>query len=80
MKIRFNGTVEKRTHGCKVCGQRTTSDYSFVNRRSYFVPSGKSIYVVAGEEYEMSDGDAEFLLSYSYTDSKGVVQHVFEVV
>ena len=52
----------------------------FIRRRMFFLPSGKRIHVQATEEYEVSDKDAEFLLSYSYTDSSGVVKHVFEVV
>lgn len=80
MKIRFNGIVEKRKGGCPVCGKKMKGDTAFVSNRRYYLPSGQSMMFRAGGEYEISDSDAEFLLEYSYTDSNGVVKHVFEVV
>lgn len=80
MKLKFNGLVETRSHGCRVCGHKATSEHVFVARRRYFLPSGSSMYFVKDETYEVSDSDAEFLLSYQYTDPQGVVHHVFEVV
>lgn len=80
MKLRFNGFVEKRTHGCHVCGHKATSDSVFVNRKTYFLPSGSVLHAQVNTEYEVADVDAEFLLDYSYTDSKGIVHHVFEGV
>lgn len=80
MKVKFNGIIEKRTHGCHVCGHKATSDSVFVSRKRYFLPSGRSVFAVVNQEYDISDADAEFLLSYQYTGPDGAVHHVFEVV
>ncbi len=76
--IRFNGTVEKRKTGCPVCGKSAGSSV-FTMVKSYYLPSGNRITFRAGQVYEVSDADAEFLLSYKYNTSGGV-KNVFEVV
>lgn len=80
MKIRFNGMIEKRRHGCPVCGKKVTSETTFVTTRRFYLPSGASKTFRVNDEAEVTAEDAEFLLSYSYTDPNGVVKHVFEVV
>lgn len=78
MKVRFTGVIEKRSGGCKCRGK--TSGTSFVTSKHYILPSGvqKTFRINAVEE--VLDSDGEFLLSYSYTDPKGVTHNVFEVV
>ena len=80
MRLRFNGIIEKRKGGCSVCGRKTSSDTAFVANRRYYLPSGRNMMFRAGSEYDVPDSDADFLLSYSYTDPTGVVKHVFEAV
>lgn len=79
MKIRFNGIIEKRTKGCPVCGKRTT-DSQFKTMKSYILPSGITKTFRAGRIEEVTETDADFLLSYKYTDPEGKVKPVFEVV
>lgn len=78
MKVRFTGVIEKRSGGCKCRGK--TSGSSFVTSKHYILPSGVQKTFRVGVEEEVSDSDGEFLLSYSYTDPKGVTHNVFEVV
>lgn len=74
MKIKFNGIYEKKTRGCPVCG-RSKSEIVFSTTKSFYLPSGRLQTFRVGNEYEVSDEDAHFLLSYK--SSKG---DVFEVI
>lgn len=76
MRIRFNGIVERHTTGCHSCGAHKT-DLGFTMKKRYILPSGAAITFRVGCPVEVSDEDAEFLLSYKYTDSNGIHQ-VFE--
>lgn len=79
MKIRFNGIIEKRSKGCPVCGKRIT-DSQLLTSKTYILPSGITKTFRIGRTEEVTDEDGNFLLSYRYTDPKGDVKHVFEVV
>lgn len=78
MKVRFNGVIERSRGGCKCKGRVTES--RFVTSKMYIMPSGAKKMFRIGQEEEVLDMDAEFLLSYSYTDPKGQERKVFEVV
>lgn len=79
MTVKFNGVVEKRTKGCSSCGHKKYESV-FMTKKSYFLPSGieKTFYV--GAPVELSEADANFLLSYRYIGSDGDEHSVFEVV
>ena len=79
MKVVFNGTVEKRTNGgCKCKGKVTNA--SFVSRKMYILPSGRSVTFVVGQPVEVSERDGNFLLSYVYKDANGDTRAVFRKV
>lgn len=78
MKIKFNGTIERRTKGCNCKG--STSEYGFVKKKLYILPSGRSVQFYVGKEEEVSDMDGEFLLSYVYKDVNGDSRAVFSKV
>ena len=78
MKIVFNGLTEKRSKGCPVCGKRITDNH-FLTMKSYILPSGMTKTFRAGKPEEVSEGDAEFLLSYKYKDAQGNIKQVFDV-
>lgn len=69
MKIIFKGVKEKRS-GCPVCGQRS-SDVVFRTSKSYILPSGAVKTFRMGQEYEVSDRDGAFLLSYKGVFERG---------
>lgn len=78
MTLKFNGSMEKKTRGCPVCGGRR-SEYRFTAVRSFYLPSGGMKTFRAGQTYEVSDRDGEFLLTYRYKVN-GTEKHAFEVV
>lgn len=78
MKVKFNGVIERKRSGCKCKGRATSS--RFVTSKMYILPSGAKRTFRVGQEVEVTDLDADFLLSYSYTDPEGRVRKVFEVV
>lgn len=81
MKIKFNGALEKReSTGCSVCGSRRNGKTVFVTSRNYILPSGGMMTFRMGEEYEVSDMDGKFLLSYNAQDANGQMRSVFEEV
>lgn len=78
MRLRFNGVVERRSSGCPVCGHAKITSV-FVADKSYYLPSGRHMLFRKGQEYEVGDRDAKFLLSYKYETGKEI-KHAFEVV
>lgn len=81
MKIKFNGVVEKgASGGCPVCGGRKVTEEGFRMMKSYILPSGITKTFRVGRVEDVSESDADFLLSYHYIDKKGVDRQVFEVV
>lgn len=78
MKVMFNGVIERSRSGCKCKGRTTES--RFVTSRMYILPSGAHKTFRIGQAAEVLDMDAEFLLSYTYTDPEGRERKVFEVV
>lgn len=78
MRVMFNGVIERSRGGCK-CKGRTTEN-KFVTSKMYILPSGARKTFRIGQAEEVLDMDADFLLSYSYTDPEGRVKKVFEVV
>ena len=81
MKIKFNGILEHReSGGCKACGKKSKGGAVFLTTRNYILPSGICMDFRMGEEYELSDLDAEFLLSYTGPDANGTNRAVFEEV
>ena len=77
MKVRFNGmftTVKKSGCGC----HGTASDgHAFVTRKTFILPSEKVVTFSINQEYEVSDMDGNFLLSYSQVDKDGLRQDAF---
>lgn len=78
MKIKFNGMMEKRSHGCNCRGKQT--EYSFVLQRHFILPSGRSMTFFEGKVEEVSERDGKFLLSYSGIDVNGLRRDVFTEV
>lgn len=77
MRIKFNGVVEKRRKGCSVCGRKHASS-GFTTTKTYILPSGITKTFRVGRCEEVTQMDADFLLTYRYED-KGEVLSVFEV-
>lgn len=77
MLVRFNGMYQNVKKGCVPCGHKVVGNRTFVMSRSFILPSGitKSFHI--GEEYEVSDLDGNFLLSYSQVDKDGLRQDSF---
>ena len=81
VKIRFNGVLEKGSGGgCPVCGGRRKTEEGLRTVKSYILPSGVTKTFRVGRTEEVSDRDADFLLSYHYLDKQGNDRPVFEVV
>lgn len=78
MKVMFTGVIERSSGGCRCRGKATHS--SFVTSKHYILPSGVQKTFRVGQAEEVSEDDGDFLLSYTYTDPKGVTHNVFEVV
>lgn len=79
MKIKFNGIYQRGGKGCPVCGKRI-NDVNFLTIKTYILPSGRTKTFRAGRVEEVSEKDADFLLSYRFTDKEGNVQPAFEVI
>ncbi len=79
MKIKFNGVLEKHTKGCN-CKKQGNSEYGFVSQKMFFLPSNTARTFIVGRVEEVNNKDAEFLLSYKYTDLNGVEREVFSKV
>lgn len=78
MKLRFNGIVQKKSKGgCSKCGQKSATSYKMVTSKMFILPSGRTVSCIVGREVEVSDKDAEFLLTYSFTDKDGQKQSAF---
>lgn len=77
MKVVFNGLLEKRSGGCNC--RRQSNGYSFVNSRMYILPSGQQKTFYVGKPEEVTERDAQFLLSYKTTDPNGT-RSVFSIV
>lgn len=77
MKVRFNGMYQNVKKGCVPCGHRVIGKRTFIISRTFILPSGieKSFHI--GQEYEVSEVDGNFLLSYSQIDSDGLRQSSF---
>lgn len=78
MRLKFNGSMEKNSKGCPVCGGRHT-EYRFTTTRSFYLPSGSMKTFRAGQTYDVTERDGEFLLTYRYMVN-GKEKHAFEVV
>lgn len=70
MIVKFLGVKEKRTTGCPVCGNRS-SDTVFRMSKSYILPSGATKLFRMGQEYDLNERDAQFLLSYKGVFERG---------
>lgn len=80
MRVRFNGMYSTAKTGCVPCGHRVQSKRTFLTSRSFILPSGNTKSFHIGEEYEVSELDGNFLLSYSQIDKDGVRQDSFTKV
>lgn len=80
MKIRFTGIFEKSTSGCGACGKSVHGENIFVTTKGYILPSGATKTFKVGQEYDVSEMDGRFLLSYNYHDVNGTRRAVFEEV
>lgn len=77
MKVRFNGMFVRKSKGCGCGGRSATGSKAFVAHKTFILPSGKSISFSLEQEYEVSDLDGNFLLSYTQIDKDGLVQNAF---
>ena len=78
MRVVFNGTIEKKSSGCRCKGKVTNS--SFVRSKMYILPSGRTENFIVGQPKEVSERDGEFLLSYVYKDVNGDQRAIFSKV
>lgn len=78
MKIRFNGIVEETQKGCRPCHGRTTH-LQMKTTKAYYLPSGLHITFRVGLPVEVSDTDAEYLLSETYRAADGKTKKAFDV-
>lgn len=80
MKVVFNGLHERRSggSGCKCRGR--SDKVTFLSSKTYILPSGKVLTFSMDVPMEVSERDAAFLLSYSYTDPNGQTRNVFSEV
>lgn len=77
MRLKFNGIYSKvQKGGCRCAGGGTTKT-TFQTRRGFRLPSGRYITFHYGETYEITEEDASFLLSYTYTGKDGLTFHAF---
>ena len=79
MRVRFNGMFVNKSRsggGCK-CHGSTIGGRAFLAHKTFILPSGLTRTFRVGEEYDVSDLDGNFLLSYSQTDKDGVRQDAF---
>ena len=77
MKVRFNGMFVKKSRGCGCGGQKTTDGRAFITHKTFILPSGRITPFSIGQEYEVSDLDGNFLLSYTQIDQNGLTQSAF---
>ena len=75
MKVVFKGVVEEARKGCKVCGGRSFNR-QMVTHKAYYLPTGRHVYFRVGRAEEVTEAEAEFLLSLNPEDTK---QKVFDV-
>lgn len=77
MKVRFNGLYQSRKKGCAPCGHKVVGERVFLTSRGFILPSGITRSFHIGEEYDVSELDGNFLLSYSQVDKDGIRQDAF---
>lgn len=79
MRVRFNGMFVNKSHsggGCK-CHGGSVGGRVFLTHKTFILPSGQTRNFSVNQEYEVSDVDGNFLLSYSQIDKDGVRQDAF---
>lgn len=79
MRVRFNGmfvTKSRKSGGC-ACHGSAIGGRVFITHKTFILPSGVTRSFSVGEEYDVSDVDGNFLLSYSQVDKDGVRQESF---
>ena len=80
MKVRFNGMFARKSKnnggGCG-CHGSSVSGLGFITHKTFVLPSGAVRDFSMGEEYEVSDLDGNFLLSYTRIDKNGLMQSAF---
>lgn len=78
MRIRYTGIKGmKRTSGCSACGRRHTQRVDGVQYSTrMMLPSGRMVVFVLNHDYEVSEEDGNFLLSYTY-NNRGFEEHPF---
>ena len=77
MKVRFNGMFVKKSKGCGCSGRKTSTSKSFMIHKTFILPSGRTMSFSIDQEYEVSDLDGNFLLSYTQIDKDGLMQSAF---
>ena len=63
LKIKYLGKKTSVKRGCPVCGRRGKTEYKVLVTNTYYTPSGHRLTFRIGQEYDIDDVDAEFLLS-----------------
>lgn len=78
MRVRFNGMITNiRSGGGCSCHGGSSSKRGFVTHKTFILPSGQTRTFHINEEYEVSDTDGYFLLSYTIIDNNGLMQSAF---
>lgn len=63
MIVKYVGKKIAKRHGCPVCGGRGRTEYKVAMANRYYLPSGKVYTFRLGQEMDLPENDAEFLLS-----------------
>ena len=77
MRVRFNGMFATKSGGGCACHGGSKSKRTFLAHKTFILPSGQTRSFSVTEEYEVSDLDGNFLLSYSQLNADGVRQDAF---
>lgn len=81
MRVKFNGMVTKGGGGgCIPCGKSRKSSSKFSYMVELMLPSGAFVTFRAGQEYDVQDIDANYLLKHGTVNIGGEEKPVFEVV
>jgi len=79
MRVKFNGMFarkSKRGGGCG-CHGSSVGGLGFITHKTFVLPSGAVREFSMEGEYEVSDLDGNFLLSYTQIDKNGLTQSAF---
>lgn len=74
VRVQFIGMIEQKTSGCSSCGRRKTTN-KMVRSKRFMLPSGKNELFTVTYSNDVSEDDADFLLSM-VVDGKQIFKEV----